>query len=116
NPCNARRVWTYNYAGGAAPWRRPRRLGQPSLSEVAGMTQDTGMRKLPENLFGYEVLAFLGEGAASYIYAVSDPASKQIYALKHVLRKTDKDDRFIEQLEAEYEVGRHVRHPALRNS
>ncbi len=80
------------------------------------MTQDTGMRKLPENLFGYEVLAFLGEGAASYIYAVSDPASKQIYALKHVLRKTDKDDRFIEQLEAEYEVGRHVRHPALRKS
>jgi len=74
------------------------------------------MRKLPENLFGYEVLAFLGEGAASYIYAVSDPASKQIYALKHVLRKTDKDDRFIEQLEAEYEVGRHVRHPALRKS
>jgi serine/threonine protein kinase len=65
-------------------------------------------------LFGYEVLEPIGEGAGSLIYAVSQPETKQIYALKHVVRKTDKHARFIEQLEAEFEVGRKVSHPALR--
>lgn len=74
------------------------------------------MPQPPENLFGYDVVAYLGEGAGSHIYAVSDPASKQLYALKHVVRKTDKDQRYIEQLESEYEVGRRVHHPALRKS
>jgi len=66
------------------------------------------------SLFGYEILDQIGEGAASTIYAVSQPQSKQIYALKHVTRKTDKDARFIEQLEAEFNVGRRVNHPNLR--
>jgi serine/threonine protein kinase len=71
---------------------------------------------LPKSLFGYEVLEFLGQGAGSLIYAVSEPQSRQIYALKHVVRRTDKDDRFLQQLEAEYEVGRAVHHPGLRRS
>lgn len=70
----------------------------------------------PQNLFGYDVVAYLGEGAGSQIYAVSDPTTRQLYALKHVVRKTDKDQRFIEQLESEYQVGRRVHHPALRKS
>ncbi len=71
-------------------------------------------RPIPQSLFGYRVVGTLGEGAASVIYRVVDPATQQSYALKHVLRKTDKDVRFIDQLEAEFEVASKVRHPALR--
>jgi serine/threonine-protein kinase len=77
---------------------------------------EEGLPGLPKTLFGYEVLDFIGEGAASRIYLVSHPDTKQVYALKHVVRRSEKDDRFIEQLEAEYEVGRSVNHPALRRS
>lgn len=69
---------------------------------------------LPPRLFGYDVLARLGEGAASVIYAVSDRKTSQVYALKHVIRHTEKDDRFIAQLENEYQVASQFRHPALR--
>jgi eukaryotic-like serine/threonine-protein kinase len=69
---------------------------------------------LPRTIFDYDVIDQIGEGAASLIYAVSDPRSRQLYALKHVVRKTEKCSRFIEQLENEYEVGRRVTHPNLR--
>lgn len=71
---------------------------------------------MPKNLFGYEVLDYIGEGAASKIYLVSHPETHQIHALKHVVRKTEKDDRFIEQLEGEFKVGSTVNHPGLRRS
>jgi serine/threonine-protein kinase len=71
---------------------------------------------LPKSLFGYEVLDHIGEGAGSQIYVVSDPNTRQLYALKHVVRHTEKDERFVEQLLAEYEVGRSVVHPGLRRS
>lgn len=71
---------------------------------------------LPKRLFGYDVLDLIGEGAGSLIYAVSDPRDNHLYALKHCVRKTDKDIRFIEQLEAEHEVGQLVRHPGLRRT
>lgn len=67
-------------------------------------------------LFGYELLEKLGDGAGSVIHAVSDPKTSQIYALKHVYRKTDKDVRFIDQLHAEHQVSQHVAHPNLRKS
>src|SRR5580658_1295810 len=69
---------------------------------------------VPRQLFGYDVVDVLGEGAGSWIYAVSDPQSKQIYALKHVKVKNDKETRYAEQLLNEYEVGRQVRHPLIR--
>lgn len=69
-----------------------------------------------KTLFGYDIIEPLGEGAGSVIYAVSDPATKQIYALKYVRRKTEKDIRFVEQLEAEHEISRQVSHPALRRT
>jgi serine/threonine-protein kinase len=70
----------------------------------------------PKALFGYDVIDYLGQGAASSIYVVSDPLTHQLYALKHVVRKTDKDARFVEQLENEYEVSQRFAHPALRKS
>jgi eukaryotic-like serine/threonine-protein kinase len=70
----------------------------------------------PAKLFGYDVLGRLGEGAASVIYAVSEPKTGQVYALKHVIRRSEKDDRFIAQVENEYEVSQGFKHPALRRS
>ncbi|HET6250396.1 MAG TPA: serine/threonine-protein kinase [Tepidisphaeraceae bacterium] len=71
---------------------------------------------LPKSLFGYEVLDYLGQGAGSQIYLVSHPSTHQIYALKHVVRKVDKDERFVQQLQNEYEVGKHIADPRLRKS
>ena len=77
---------------------------------------DAESNPMPKSLFGYEVVDFLGEGAGSRIFAAAHPATKQIYALKYVVPKTEKDLRFVEQLEAEYEVGRQVTHQGLRRS
>jgi eukaryotic-like serine/threonine-protein kinase len=71
---------------------------------------------MPQTLLNYEVLERLGEGARSVIYAVSDPVTKQIYALKHVVRAEPKDIRFIEQMQAEYEVSKNFTHPSLRRT
>jgi serine/threonine-protein kinase len=73
-----------------------------------------GGNSVPKKLFDYEVIEPLGEGARSTIYAVTHPQTKQLYALKHVKRKTEKDERFIEQLVNEYEIARKVNHPNLR--
>jgi serine/threonine protein kinase len=64
---------------------------------------------------GYRVLAKIGEGAASDLYAVQDPKTKQVWALKHVVKHTDKDMRFLEQVQAEYTVGSKLDHPAIRH-
>jgi len=70
----------------------------------------------PNSIFGYEIIDVLGEGAGSVIYAASDPASSQLYALKHVTVKNEKDHRFVEQLMNEHEISNKVRHPMLRRS
>lgn len=67
-----------------------------------------------QKLLQYDVLEKLGEGARSVIYAVSDPKTHQLFALKHVVRAEQKDIRFIEQVETEYEVSRQFTHPNLR--
>jgi serine/threonine-protein kinase len=79
------------------------------------MTTDTGSNSaMPRTVYGYEIIDFLGEGAGSMIYATSDPGSGQIYALKHVVVKKEKDVRFIEQLVNEFEISNKVKHPLLR--
>jgi serine/threonine-protein kinase len=70
----------------------------------------------PTNIGGYEIIRLIGEGAGSLIYAASDPVTRQVYALKHVVRKNEKEIRFVEQLETEHEVGKQVRHPGLRRT
>ena len=77
---------------------------------------DVEANPLPKSVFGYEVVDFIGEGAGSRIFAVTHPTSKQLYALKYVVPKQDKDVRFVEQLETEFEVGKQVSHPGLRRS
>ncbi|MBN8644421.1 MAG: serine/threonine protein kinase [Planctomycetes bacterium] len=65
-------------------------------------------------LAGYNVLAEVGRGAASIIYLVQDPKTKQVKALKHVEKADPKDQRFLDQAEIEYEVSSKVRHPLVR--
>ena len=84
-----------------------------ALTELA---TGSSPQEAPKSVFGYDVIEFIGEGAGSVIYAVTDPATHQLYALKHVVRKTDRDDRFIEQLENEHQVGTAVNHPGIRRT
>lgn len=56
----------------------------------------------------------LGKGAASIIYLVQDPKTKQIWAAKHVEKDDPKDQRFLDQAEVEYEIGSQLRHPNVR--
>jgi eukaryotic-like serine/threonine-protein kinase len=70
----------------------------------------------PRSLFGYDVIDYIGQGAGSLIYVVSDPRTNQLYALKHVERKTDKHARFVDQLVNEYDVSRRLSHPNLRKA
>ena len=72
------------------------------------------MSVIAQELFGFKVLAKVGTGARSTLYAVQDPRTKQLWALKHVVRQTDKDERFIDQVESEYEVMRKLDHPTIR--
>src|SRR5687768_5472601 len=71
---------------------------------------------MAQKLLHYEVLERLGEGARSTIYAVVDPETRQTYALKHVVRADQKDIRFIEQMETEFEISKQFTHPNLRRS
>src|SRR3954451_14649641 len=71
---------------------------------------------MAQKLLHYDVLERLGEGAKSTIYLVQDPATSKIFALKHVLRGDQKDIRFIEQMETEFEISRQFTHPNLRRT
>ena len=64
---------------------------------------------------GYRVLARIGQGAASELYAVQHPKTKQVWALKHVIKEEDKDHRFIEQVQTEYLVGSKLDHENMRS-
>ncbi len=69
---------------------------------------------IPAELFGYKVVDKVGDGAASAVYAVMDPKTRQVMALKHVLRRAEKDQRFIDQIEQEYKVGSKLEHVNIR--
>src|SRR3954462_1386434 len=71
---------------------------------------------MAQKLLQYDVLERLGEGARSIIYAVSDPNTRQVFALKHVVRADPKDLRFVEQMETEFEISKQFTHPNLRRS
>jgi eukaryotic-like serine/threonine-protein kinase len=57
---------------------------------------------------GYRVLSEIGRGAASVIYLVQDQKSKQVE------KNTEKDQRFLEQAEAEFKVAQAINHPGIR--
>jgi serine/threonine-protein kinase len=63
---------------------------------------------------GYRVISEIGRGAASIIYLVQDVKNKQIWALKHVEKVNPKDQRFLDQAEAEYKIAQELDHPSVR--
>jgi serine/threonine-protein kinase len=77
-------------------------------------TSSVNKSSLPKSLFGYQVTGRLGSGALSTIYAVKDAKSGVRYALKHVVPQTEKHQRFVEQLQNEFEISRPFRHSGLR--
>lgn len=58
----------------------------------------------------------IGTGAGSIIYLSTDLLTGKVCAVKHVRRNVAEDDRFIEQVEAEYAVSHALDNPALRKS
>lgn len=64
---------------------------------------------------GYKVLATLGFGARSSIFAVSD-GQNQRFALKRIIRNEPEDQRFIDQAIVEHEIAKRFCHPHLRRS
>ena len=83
---------------------------------MASNEPDNSAPPIPTSLFGYEVIDRIGEGAGAWVYAVSQPSTGQIFALKHVVPKTDKDMRYIAQLENEYTVAKQFRNGLLRRA
>lgn len=63
---------------------------------------------------GYELIERIGRGAGAVISLARDPAHSRVVAIKHIVRQTPEDDRFIAQAENEYEVGRRLDHMYLR--
>lgn len=71
---------------------------------------------MPTELHGYRVIDTLGEGAASQLFVVSDPRTRELLALKHVRASSADERRFLAQAEREHEVGHKVTHAAVRGS
>lgn len=70
--------------------------------------------KKGDTVDGFRILAELGRGAASIIYLVQDQKSKEVWALKRVRKHTPKDQRFLDQGEAEFRVAQSLDHPCIR--
>lgn len=83
-------------------------------AEGAGMIEPVEKKKVGDTIEGYRVLKEVGQGAASIIYLVQDPKTKHIWALKHVEKKDPKDQRFLDQAEAEYKIASELNHPSIR--
>lgn len=78
------------------------------------MTELTAAWKKGDDLEGYRVMSEIGRGAASIIYLVQDPKSKQIWAIKHVVKNNPKEQRFLDQTESEYKISSQLDHPSIR--
>ena len=68
------------------------------------------------DLAGYRITRQIGIGAGSKIYAAIESKTGRTVAVKHIVRETAEDDRFIAQAENEYNVGSTLNHPGLRRS
>lgn len=64
----------------------------------------------------YQILEELGKGAKSTIWKARDPDTGNIYALKHIVKETEEDEKFFEQAQIEYEISRKVSHEYLRKA
>ncbi len=65
-------------------------------------------------LAGYEVMERIGRGAGAVISLARDTTAGRLVAIKHIVRQTPEDDRFIAQAENEFEIGHQLEHEYLR--
>lgn len=65
---------------------------------------------------GYRIIRQVGTGAASKIYFASDLKRGRTVAIKHVIRQSADDDKFIDQVDTEYQVSSTIDHPYIRKS
>ncbi len=77
-------------------------------------TEPVAVWKKGDTVEGYRVISEIGRGAASVIYLVQDPKTKQIWALKHVVKKNPKEQRFLDQTESEYKIASQLDHESIR--
>lgn len=63
---------------------------------------------------GYEILERIGRGAGAVISLARDVHQGRLVAVKHVVRQTQDDERFLAQAENEWQVTRQLDHPCLR--
>lgn len=71
---------------------------------------------MPSFLNRYRLGEQVGTGAGSKIFLATDLLTGKTCAIKHVVRNSAQDDKFIEQVEAEYAVCHALDNPALRKS
>tara|TARA_E500000318_G_scaffold1676_7_gene2289 strand:- start:49948 stop:50838 length:891 start_codon:yes stop_codon:yes gene_type:complete len=77
-------------------------------------TDPVAVWKKGDTVEGYRVISEIGRGAASVIYLVQDPKTKQIWALKHVIKNNPKEQRFLDQTETEYKIASQLDHDSIR--
>jgi eukaryotic-like serine/threonine-protein kinase len=78
------------------------------------MTRVMTEHKKGDTVEGFRILGELGRGAASIIYLAKDTKTDHIWALKHVAKLEPKDQRFLDQAEAEADINRQLAHPKIR--
>ena len=76
--------------------------------------KDRGIDTLDSQLFGFRITRQVGIGAGSKIYIAVNLKSGDTCAVKHVVRETADEVRFLTQAETEYEVCSKLDHPNLR--
>lgn len=69
-----------------------------------------------EPLPGYRIGEVIGTGAGSRICTATDLKTGETVAVKHVIRQSAQDDRFIEQVQTEFDISSKLEHPHLRRS
>ena len=89
---------------------------ETAFSAGAGGGRTASTRPMIEQLLNYKLLEVLGRGAGSTIYRAQDLNTGRVVALKHVPRVKQKDIRYVEQMETEYEVSKSFSHPNLRRA
>lgn len=78
------------------------------------MSDELPTFKKGDTVEGYRIMSEIGRGAASIIYLVQDPKTKQVWALKHVPKVNAKAQRFMDQAEIEYKIASQLDHDSIR--
>jgi len=65
---------------------------------------------------GYQIVRHLGTGAGSTIYEVRNRQTNEHFALKRIVKRSARDQRFSDQALNEYRVSQQVDHPIIRKT